>query len=535
MSAAIFLTLSFIVMQHGHLHEDAYILYIYSENFAKTGVINYYSGGPPTEGATDFLWMILIALLNYFGIPSGVASSILNTIGVFLVTFVFALCASRQELNRFVLLLITIFVPISNIGQAAFMGFSTALYSAVIAGLVYFGMFGKGRSILLVPVLGLVLALLRPDGAIIGGLTALLILTAVERHMKARYLLVSLGGAVVGMAYFVWRWNYFGEILPLPLIVKSSSDVLLPGLGTNMKWMFYVAPLLGLACSSAFFLKGCYLRALAVSAPILIYFISISFAAQSQNVGHRFQAPMLVLIIFFAALALSSIWGKEKNIRRNKLTKSASIFAIIFPIFIFSANDARVSALMIRSAIKGEYIDVFPYFLSEHLYSDSTIVLTEAGRLAYWTPGRKYDLVGLNTAETAVNGATVEYLRNADADLIMIHQANTLNGVTCPEFQDFCRLSSEDFTEAFETGRAPSVIFSENRVLKAPAVTAQFLIENFQDFAVYAVRYGDGYSHIYAVRGFGALGVKEFEGTLMRSFDEGSRLSYLQMVSWRQK
>ena len=40
--------------------EDASILFRYSENLIDTGVISYNANGSPTEGATDFLWMIFL-------------------------------------------------------------------------------------------------------------------------------------------------------------------------------------------------------------------------------------------------------------------------------------------------------------------------------------------------------------------------------------------------------------------------------------------------------------------------------------------
>lgn len=44
-----------------HPAEDAAILYSYSQNLADTGVISYNTNGEKAEGATDFLWMILIS------------------------------------------------------------------------------------------------------------------------------------------------------------------------------------------------------------------------------------------------------------------------------------------------------------------------------------------------------------------------------------------------------------------------------------------------------------------------------------------
>lgn len=103
--------------------------------------------------------------------------------------------------------------------------------------------------------------------------------------------------------------------------------------------------------------------------------------------------------------------------------------------------------------------------------------------------------------------------------------------IQCEAASDFCRVSEEDLIKAFESGSASRAISSDNRVRRAPAVTAQFLIEDFDLFAVYAVSYGGKYSHIYAVRHGGSLDVKDFEQALSQSFNPESRMSYLRMVN----
>ena len=50
--------------------EDAVILYQYSRNFAATGIISFNPDGPRVEGATDFAWMLLVALANRAGVSS---------------------------------------------------------------------------------------------------------------------------------------------------------------------------------------------------------------------------------------------------------------------------------------------------------------------------------------------------------------------------------------------------------------------------------------------------------------------------------
>jgi hypothetical protein len=64
-----------------HPHEDAYILFRYAEHLAAGLGIVYNPGGPPTEGATDFLWLVLLAGLVRAGADVAVAAVWLNALG----------------------------------------------------------------------------------------------------------------------------------------------------------------------------------------------------------------------------------------------------------------------------------------------------------------------------------------------------------------------------------------------------------------------------------------------------------------------
>ncbi|WP_437655687.1 hypothetical protein [Sorangium sp. So ce1182] len=52
--------LSLHVLSSGHPIEGSYILYVYSESLASGHGITYFKGGEHAEGATDFLWMMLL-------------------------------------------------------------------------------------------------------------------------------------------------------------------------------------------------------------------------------------------------------------------------------------------------------------------------------------------------------------------------------------------------------------------------------------------------------------------------------------------
>ena len=54
--------------------EDAIILYDYARNLKNSSIITYGGADYPIEGATDFLWMVLIACLGTLGFAEFAAS-----------------------------------------------------------------------------------------------------------------------------------------------------------------------------------------------------------------------------------------------------------------------------------------------------------------------------------------------------------------------------------------------------------------------------------------------------------------------------
>ena len=69
-SSLIFFSFFILIGFYSYPQEDALILYRYSINFAETGQIVFNQNGLHTEGATDFLWMILLGVLVYFKIDT---------------------------------------------------------------------------------------------------------------------------------------------------------------------------------------------------------------------------------------------------------------------------------------------------------------------------------------------------------------------------------------------------------------------------------------------------------------------------------
>ena len=244
-TGGLFLVIGYCMLSTGHPAEDAYILSRYAEHLAGGHGIVFNIGGPRAEGATDFLWLLLVSGLTAVGLDVAISALVLNGFGAGLA----GLLLSRTILSgsgltlpyHLGILVVPPLVVLFHDSAAAYVGFSTMLYFSLIALLYWVATTQRGRGVCWLPVIGLVVALFRPDGVVVGASFALLGLWSARSRWLGRYLVVLLASGVGGLAYFAWRYAYFGLSLPLPLFVKSRpgvfSDDPLSRLGWFLDWV----------------------------------------------------------------------------------------------------------------------------------------------------------------------------------------------------------------------------------------------------------------------------------------------------------
>lgn len=519
---------SLYVLMTGHLHEDAYILYIFSESFANGNGISYFPGGEPAEGATDFLWMIFLGIGNFIGVDVAVFAAILNGVGLAVIALISILLVEKNVKGFWGVAIggmLSVLIVFSQIAQASLSGFSSGFYCAFVAICFYIVFQGKASFLHFIPVVGIILGLLRPDGVIIGVVASIIGLFFAHREEVLRkYLVYSAICFFAGVVYFAWRYSYFGNLLPLPLYVKSTSIDSLPGLVPHISWALQNG-FLGLLAIGALVVCKERWRVVVASIPVAILFFALLFATQSQNVAYRFQAPGTTLLLMWAALFISDIFSRVKSsYYENKKYKVAGVFVAIVIAFYATATYARGSLNMVGYLQNTQYINYFPYYLSKSVEGEAKIALTEAGRFAYWMKGKKYDLVGLNTPEVALNGSSPAYIEELDPDLIFMHVAGTADySGFC--HKEYCKLSPSEVVDGMKSTAEWQLV--KYGVKKAPLTVYEFFKENSEGYDVFSVLYDSGYSHVYLIKKGGAVNVHDFKNALDLSFSEDNHLSYL--------
>lgn len=490
-SGILFFISGLLILQNGHLHEDAYILFQYSKNFALGNGITFDSSSGPLEGATDFLWMISIGLLSKITGDLAVSALLLNSLGLSILIYLIIKIRSSFDLITFFLCLTVIF---SGGLSAAIGGFSTLAYASLYA-LLTINIINK--KYFYIVFLTIAISLFRPDGVIltIGALTSLLLFSKKEDVSKA--IVCILISSIIGFIYFIWRWNYFDSILPLPLLVKQHTDSLLEGLHPNYDALKRYFPLL--ITSIFFFNKKDTNKYCAILFGPLLLFISLSFMHQSQNIGDRFQFVIIVSIILLYTYSIPN------NIKGKYL-----YLLLILPLIaIFHGKKVIINE--VKYLTNSDYINNFPQLLKESNFTSEKIAITEAGRFPFWFNAKKMiDLVGLNSKDVVIKGAN-KVLESENPELIFVNHADRYN------FKKLNLDNSKNFIIV-----NPGLIFineysGTNPVKLAPVYALRYAQK--YNYTTVLVKYGSNdknYDHVYFINK--RLNIEKFLKILNESF-----------------
>lgn len=517
-SPSIFFALGYSAILYGHPHEDAFILFKYVQVLSSTGTISFFDGGEPTEGATDFLWFIFITFLSLTGIPPALSALFLNCLGIFFISSLITKIFRDNEISPFWPLLFSTFLPFTLLALPGYGGFSAPLYGALCLFLFYSLLYLGPEKMWLVPILGVTLGLFRPDGVIIGVLATLLALLFVKGSTEAtKFMLASLGSLLVGALYFIWRANYFGEVLPLPLLVKSNGGgSFIPGVGGVLQWLHAILPLvlLVLFMLSLALIRGVKLgRPMVSLIPFVVHIGILIFAVPSQNVDFRFYSPATAVGAFLALYLFFEI--KKTKLPHSRFPKNISIDATVLVFsLLFLLSQTQLFSASYSKILLPDYIDFFPSSIASAMTSNTVTASSEAGRLPYWTPGQHYDLVGLNSPAFSRGGLTSKSIEQLEADLLLVHTAGMWS-TTCPEERNYCELSDvKDFGTFFDANSEGT------NVQIASTEMHNFLKANLDEYEVFLVKYGSGYFHVWAINKNSSELLEQFIPSLRESFSE---------------
>ena len=411
--------------------EDAAMLMRYAEHLAQGKGIVWNIGETPVDGATDFLFMVVVALVRRIGFSLETAVRLITILAHFVtVGFIFY---GMRHLQRSGIIPALLSAAYFAVGPGLFLSaayFGTPFFALAVAIawlLAQRLILPGGRTIrvyLSFSVACLTVGLIRPEGVLI----SVFILAAVGLVIPLRefWRLTIVFGAiflVLGGTYFIWRWSYFGYPLPNPFYKKGGGHLYVSGLASSvynslrLTYPFIPAFLLSVRCKTSLRKGIAFLVPIAGSVGMWV------FLSDEMNFGARFQYPVL-------AICVLSWFPLVRNLRNDlRLPKFAMLTAVQKVILVLAVAAAigfvfqgHVSySRRITYARDGRYD--MGVILSQYADRGYTIATTEAGLLPLYSRWRAIDTWGPNDQWIAHNGEiTEEYLDRQRPDIIIWHE-----------------------------------------------------------------------------------------------------------------
>ena len=415
--------------------EDAAMLMRYAQHLAQGHGIVWNIGEHPVDGATDFLFMVVSAVFIKLGLTVGQSVRGIGFISHIL-TVLIVYWTNRRVNNANIPfsflsgLYLAVGTGLSYV--AAFFGtpfFALAAASTWTLGLLLIKQENPRFWLILAFALsGLITGLIRPEGVILALL--MLMSVVIMRGVKNSISIIAIFGAVfllLGGAYFLWRWDYFGYPLPNPFYKKGDGGWHWATFHSSMLNTLRLSLPVLFAFIYAFRSKANTKTALAYLIPILGFAAAFGMISDEMNYGARFQYAILPIALMSWTPLVSNIsfsWPNQLSVRERNVTFIALIALSASLIYYSWFQNCFLTSYQQTCTTAYEQDGRYDMgkLLAEYRGKGYVIATTEAGLLPYYSGWTAIDTWGLNDQFIAHNGGlTVEYLDQYKPHIIMFH------------------------------------------------------------------------------------------------------------------
>jgi hypothetical protein len=415
--------------------EDAAMLMRYSQHLAQGHGIVWNIGEHPVDGATDFLFMVASAALIKLGFTVGQAVRGIGFVSHLLTVLLVYLTNRRvNNANIFFSLLSGLYLAVGTGLSYVAAYFGTPFFTLAAASTWTFGLLLIKKEnppfwlTLAFALSGLVTGLIRPEGVILASL--MLIAIVVMRGWKNSVSIIVTFGVsflLLGGAYFLWRWNYFGYPLPNPFYKKGDSglhwDSFFNSLGNTLRMCLPLVFVFILGFRSHETSK----TTIAYLIPILGFASAFVLISDEMNFGARFQYALIPLALMSWTQLVEGVnfsWLNQLSARERRAYLTAGVVLFVSLIYYSSYQNCFLTSFQQSCARPYERDGRYEMgkLLAEYRGKGYVIATTEAGLVPYYSGWTAIDTWGLNDQFIAHNGKiTIEYLDTHKPHIIMFH------------------------------------------------------------------------------------------------------------------
>ena len=444
------------------LVDDSYILFRYADNLAHHGALTWNVGEKPVEGYTGAALPVLLAIGMKLGVPPAIAAHALGVSFYFLGGVLILLILGGFNIGSAIALMLYFTAPFMFTHEWS--GLETTMFATAMLLPIY-ALVSQRRALFLFSIL--FLSFVRPEGV---PFAILLLLLYRPFSWKSALIYV-----VPFAACTLWRWMYYGQLLPNTYYAKHAESGI--SLYDYMalcvrKWLSYGgflpdsanavragAVALTYNLSDLFDFWAQYLLKPALAALVVLAWGSIRknrfltaataafclFCVMSyltfkleMNFSHRFFVP-------FYPIAILALGGLMKSAGTSLRLVLAVVFLVMPQL---RTNMDRVVneresyyASTYKRMLEEEHVAVGKYLREKIPPGEWLIVYADAGAVPYYARLKTVDFGGLNDSYLArvkpeVNEARDYFFSRNAAAVVLTEQPpsigfdlSTLNGI----------------------------------------------------------------------------------------------------------
>jgi arabinofuranosyltransferase len=435
------------------LYDDAFISFRYAQNLVDGHGLTWNVGEAPTEGYSNLLFILGISPFMWLQWDPLLVARGLSFVALVVCAVCLYLVARRGFRSgiagALVPSLVFVMMPASLI--LGLTGLETIPYTALLTGAIVMGSMlivnGRLAHIVSFCTLAIACVLMRPDGALVIAVVVVVYAAlAVRQRAPWRPLLLVVAILLTAaFALLLWKWLYFGQLLPNPFYIKSGSFGFDPrGLESIRQFISTYAVLVLCALAGSLLLARMpddfkdavrFRRTLATLCWLFILgtIAFFSTSATLMDIEGRFLFPLSALLLLLA-IPLFDAFSRALTFSGIRIVGSVAASIMLFvlvsgmPVGGLASLLTPANALQVPAALTASRSLNEQWRLAEDLrrYSEITstrIAFGDAGIVPYVTRAPWLDSVGLNDSFIARNSdltTLTDYFFDEEPDLVFL-------------------------------------------------------------------------------------------------------------------
>lgn len=308
----------------------------------------------------------------------------------------------RYLLASFAPLMISV-MPITALHAVS--GMETALATFLLILFVFLAVLAVDHpsrtSLYALAFTGLLMGLARPEFNIIVFFVAIMLGALFFQTRERRILLEGLVLIYLlpGLIYFLWRYNYYGLLFPLPFYVKME--------GRSFAGVPVVLDLFkAIAAGMGVFLLGSVhkynRRYLLIWVPATLHIFYYLIPEHIMGYGWRLLFPANPIIAIASVLGLTNYYSFMKSSLLRMPFICVSVIWVIFSLY-HVGNAEFLYRRVYADQLENAHVRLGK-ILAEQNDSNQLLAISDAGAVPYYSGWETIDIFGLNDSEIAMSG-----------------------------------------------------------------------------------------------------------------------------------